>query len=156
MIVESERLLLYPVSDEEMRKIIAAEKEPEMKQAYSEMLQGCLQEPENRVWYTVWNIELKEKPGVVIGDFCFKGLSPDGMVELGYGLRDGFCGFGYMTETVKTVTAWALSQNGVARVEAETVPDNLASQNVLARAGYTPTGTFGEEGPRYSFTGASH
>ena len=71
------------------------------------------------------------------------------MVELGYGLRSGCCGQGYMTEAVAAVTSWALAQTGVTRVEAETAPENTASQRVLLRAGYRPTGSTGAEGPRF-------
>ena len=39
--IETKRLLLHPISDEEMQKIIDDEKDPEMQKAYSEMLQGC-------------------------------------------------------------------------------------------------------------------
>lgn len=151
MILESERLLLYPIGNEAMTRLIETEEEPEMKQAYSEMLEGCIREPENRIWYSVWNMELKAQPGTVIGDFCFKGLAADGTVELGYGLREEYRGCGYMTEAVRLISEWAAEQPGVRRVEAETDPANLASQKVLARAGYVPTGTVGEEGPRYIY-----
>ncbi len=46
--IETKRLLLYPISDEEMQKVIDDEKDPDMKKAYSEMLQGCLDNPENQ------------------------------------------------------------------------------------------------------------
>lgn len=153
MIIESERMRLIPVSNEEIRQMIEAEEDPDMKQAYSEMLEGCIREPENRLWYTVWIMEPKEQPGTVIGDFCFKGLNADGLPEIGYGLREGYCGYGYMTEAVRTVSDWAISQPGVRGVEAETEESNTASKNVLLRAGYTPTGTVGEEGPRFRYTG---
>ena len=149
MKLESERLFHYPISDEEMEAWIGKEKDAELKQAYSEMLQGCVREPENRVWYAMWLMELKDRPGTVVGDFCFKGMQPDGMVEIGYGLREGFCGKGYMTEAVKTVSAWALARQGVSRVEAETAPENRASQRLLAACGFLATGTVGEEGPRF-------
>ena len=150
MRLESERLFLYPISDEEMKLIIKNEKDPEMKRAYEEMLAGCENDPENRIWYAVWLMELKSKPGTIVGDFCFKGLGADGTVEIGYGLRDGFCGNGYMTETVGFISEWALSQHGVVRVEAETEKDNIPSQKVLASCGFVPTGENGKEGPRFA------
>ncbi len=57
MRVESERLFLYPISDEAMRILIDQEPDAEMKQAYTEMLQGCLAEPSNRygVLSGTWN-----------------------------------------------------------------------------------------------------
>ena len=75
--IETERLLLHPISDEEMQK------------AYSEMLQGCLDNPEDRVWFATWNMELKEQLKTIVGDLCFKGITDDGMVEIGYGLKKG-------------------------------------------------------------------
>ena len=46
-------------------------------------------EPDNRIWYAVWNMELKNVPGTIVGDFCFKGLGKDGVVEIGYGSTCG-------------------------------------------------------------------
>ena len=59
MRVETERLYLYPISNDEMHSLIEKEADAEMKQAYTEMLEGCLTEPDNRIWYAVWNMELK-------------------------------------------------------------------------------------------------
>ena len=42
MRVETERLYLYPISNDEMRCLIEKETDIEMKQAYTEMLEGCL------------------------------------------------------------------------------------------------------------------
>ncbi len=153
MKIESDRLVLYPISDEGIQSLIENEKDDELKQAYTEMLQGCLREPEKRIWFTVWSMELKSRPGTVIGDLCFKGIAPDGMVELGYGLKEEYRGSGYMTEAVKAICSWAARQPGVTRIEAETAPDNLASQKVLARAGFVPAGINGEEGPRFLYRG---
>lgn len=153
MRLETERLWLYPLSDAQMRQLIETEQDPEMRQAYGEMLQGCLDEPENRIWYAAWHMELKEAPGRIAGDLCFKGIAADGMTEIGYGLRPGYCGRGYMTEALISVTQWALRQNGITRVEAETEQSNTASQKVLSRAGFAPTGTAGEEGPRFVYKG---
>ncbi|MBQ7637438.1 MAG: GNAT family N-acetyltransferase [Clostridia bacterium] len=150
MKLETERLFVYPVENGTMRELINNETDAQLKQAYSEMLEGCLKDPENRIWSAVWFIEPKGSPGVIAGDLSFKGPPDDGAVEIGYGLREGFCKKGYMTEAVKAVCGWAFSQNGVLRVEAETDPDNLASQKVLASCGFAPAGTYGEEGPRFT------
>ena len=79
MRMETERLYLYPISNDEMSCLIEKEADAENKQAYTEMLEGCLMEPDNRIWYAVWNMELKNVPGTIVGDFCFKGLGKDGV-----------------------------------------------------------------------------
>ena len=58
-------------------------------------------------------------------------------------------GFGYATEALETILEWAFDQPGVTTVAAETGPDNLASQRVLEKCGFTPTGIMGKEGPRF-------
>ncbi len=151
--IETQRLRLYPLENHELRQLIDEETSAELKQAYQEMLDGCINDPERRIWHTIWLMELKETPGTIVGDFCFKGVSTDGMVEIGYGLREGFCKKGYMTEVVQVVSQWALKQEGITRVEAETELENIASKKVLLNAGFTENGRFGEEGPRYTFLG---
>ena len=149
MNIESKRLNLFPISDEEMRHLIENEKVEELRQAYGEMLQGCINFPEKRMWHAVWFMELKDKPETIVGDFCFKGVGADGTVEIGYGLREGFCGKGYMTEALLSVSDWALKQDGVKKVIAETTEENEASKKILQRAGFLFSGQYGEEGPVY-------
>ena len=153
MRIGTERMYLYPLSDEEMRLVIENESDPEMKQAYTEMLEGSLSNPHKRIWYAIWNMELKDEPGIIVGDFCFKGLSNDGVIEIGYGLKEEYLHQGYMTEAVKAITEWALSQDGVKQVEAETDAENMASQKVLFRSGFVSNGKMGEEGPRFVYEG---
>ena len=149
MRVETERMYLYPLRDEEMRLVIEKESDPEMKQAYMEMLEGSLSNSDKRIWYAIWNMELKDESGIIVGDFCFKGLSDDGVIEIGYGLKEEYRHHGYMTEAVKVITEWALSQDGVKQVEAETDAKNIASQKVLLQSGFISNGKMGEEGPRF-------
>lgn len=149
--ITTKRLTIRMAADEEMCALIAAEPDAEMQKAYGEMLTLSRANPRLRAWYAAWFIETHD--GVRIGDLCFKGLQPDGCVEIGYGLLPEYWGRGYATEAVTAMTAWALGQTGVSRVEAETEPENAASQRVLAKAGFVPTGTLGEEGPRFVWRG---
>ena len=146
--VKTERLTIRPCSNDEMRVLIENAPDEDLKAAYGEMLSLCLQNPAERQWYAAWKIVLSN--GTDIGDLCFKGLSPDGAVEIGYGLDPEYWGKGYATEAVSATVAWAFDQPGVQTVEAETDPDNVASQRVLAKAGFLPTGKMGEEGPRFA------
>lgn len=151
--ITTERLTIYPASREQMAACIAAEKDPELQKAYKEMLAGCLTHPDQWAWYAMWMIELRD--GERIGDLCFKGLGPDGAVEIGYGILEACQGQGYAAEAVDAAVQWALRQPGVSRVEAETELDNRPSQRVLAKCGFRPTGTMGEEGPRFCKTAVS-
>jgi len=145
--LETERLRLYVASQAEMEQIIGRQTDEELRKAYQEMLDGYLAHPEQGEWYAIWMVTRHD--GVQVGDLSFKGLNEDGSVEIGYGISHEFQGQGYATEAVKAAVNWALKQAGVLRVEAETEPDNKASQRVLAKCGFVPSGIIGEEGPRY-------
>ena len=122
----------------------------ELKSAYTEMLEGCLRNPAQWEWYAMWMIERKE--GTHVGDFCFKGLNADGVVEIGYGILEAYQGRGYASEAVRGAAAWALRHPEVTAVEAETDADNGASKRVLEKCGFLPNGKIGLEGPRFSVT----
>ena len=145
--LETERLRLYVASRVEMEQLIARQTDEELRKAYQEMLDGYLAHPEQGEWYAIWMVTRRD--GVQVGDLCFKGLNEDGSVEIGYGINDELQGQGYATEAVIAAVDWALKQKGVSRVEAETEPNNAASQRVLAKCGFVPNGLIGEEGPRY-------
>lgn len=147
--IRTKRLILDMATDVEMEQLILSEQDEEMKKAYTEMLEGCQKHPEQRVWYCVWFMKLQDKENTIIGDLCFKGLSADGMVDIGYGIKPEYEGNGYTTEAVKAMVCWANAQSGVKRIEAETDPDNIASQRVLFKAGFIANGEMGEEGPRF-------
>ena len=144
---ETKRLRLYPASREQMEAFIAAETDGDLKAAYTQMLEGCLRHPDQWEWYAMWMIELQD--GTHIGDLCFKGLDASGAAEVGYGLLEEYRGQGYAAEALEAAVSWALKQDGVTRVEAETEPDNRASQRILEKCGFRPSGVVGEEGPRF-------
>lgn len=145
--VNTERLTIRVASDSEMLTLIEAETDEGLKAAYREMYDHCQKNPSQREWYAAWFLTLADTTRV--GDLCFKGLTASGAVEIGYGLLPEFFGKGYASEAVNAMVEWALAQPGVMQVEAETEPGNAASQRVLAKAGFVPTGTLGEEGPRF-------
>ena len=153
MILHTERVKIYPASNEEMERLVSNQTVPELKEAYRQMLDGCLKHPSQREWYAVWNVELNDESGVVAGYLSFKGLGTDGVLEIGYGMDQEYEGRGLMTEAVLAVVSWAATQEGVIRIEAETEESNTASKRVLEKAGFLPNGKMGEEGPRYVWKG---
>ncbi len=147
MEMETERLIIRMASRDEMERFIEKQTDEILIAAYREMLQGSLDHPDEREWYAIWMIE--QKDGSHVGDLCFKGLRPDGSVEIGYGVTEENRGRGFASEAVRAAAAWALEQPGVCRVEAETEADNKASRRVLEKCGFAPSGIMGEEGPRF-------
>ncbi len=52
--IESKRVKIYPANKEQMENQIVAEKDPELKKTYKEMLQGCIDHPDLWDWYAMW------------------------------------------------------------------------------------------------------
>ena len=119
--------------------------------AYTEMLNGCQNDPENYIWYTLWFIELQDatNQNEIIGSLSFKGISENGIVEIGYGINDGYENKGYTTEAVRAVVEWASAQKNVKQIEAEAEESNMASIRVLEKCNFVPNGEMGEEGIRF-------
>ena len=146
--IKTKRMILCPMPDNEIEALMEQADSDELRTAYGEMLDGCRRDPENRIWYAPWKMTLKES-SQSIGDLCFKGPVRNHAVEIGYGVRPEQEGRGYTTEALQAMTQWAFSQKDVVFVEAETAPDNKASQRVLEKCGFVSDGTMGEEGPRF-------
>ena len=146
--IVTKRMLLCPMSDSEIEVLMEHTDSDEIRTAYGEMLDGCRRDPENRIWYAPWKMTLKESVRS-IGDLCFKGPVKNHAVEVGYGVQPQYEGNGYTTEALQAMTQWAFGQKDVVFVEAETDPDNKASQRVLEKCNFVSDGTMGEEGPRF-------
>lgn len=146
--IETKRLKIYAASKEQMEAFIAAQTVDVLKEAYTEMLNGCLAHPDKWEWYAIWMIELKD--GTHIGELCFKGIDKSGSTEIGYGIDENYQGYGYATEAVTAITSWALKQNKINCVTAEVDKDNTASIKVLEKSGFELTGKMGEEGSIYN------
>ena len=148
--IETGNLKIYAASQNEMEKFIELQTNEVLKTAYTEMLNGCIENPEQWEWYAIWMIELKD--GTHIGELCFKGLDSNGVVEIGYGIMEQYQEHGYATEAVKAISAWAFQEPKVTAIEAEIDNKNIASKKVLEKCGFVFTGKNGKEGPRYKLT----
>lgn len=151
--IKTRRLKIYPCTNEQMESLIEGQTSMELKAAYTQMLNDCLSNPEQRVWYAIWNLELNDDSNVVIGNMSFRGLDKEGVLEIGYGMNAGYEGKGYMTEAVSAIVRWASTQDGVKKIEAEIEESNGASKRVLKKAGFVLNGKMGEEGPRFVWKG---
>lgn len=142
--IETNRLKIYPATRLQMEKFISEQEISELKTAYSEMLEGCLTHPNLWKWYAIWMIELKN--GTHVGELCFKGISNEGLTEIGYGILEKYQKQGYATEAISAVVDWALNQPNITGVTAEIDKENTASIKVAKKAMFIETGNEGKEG----------
>lgn len=101
-----------------------------------EQLEITEKDPDNYLWHSFWLL-MRKSDRVIVGSAAFKDVpNSEGEVEIGYGLGAAFEHNGYMSEAVMAMCEWALNQEGIKAVIAETDLDGYASQRILGRCGF--------------------
>lgn len=83
------------------------------------------------------------------------GQMPDGDVEIGYFLKRSAWGKGYATEASKRLLRFAFEESPLTEIVATFEVGNVASRNVLQKAGFVNRGlmrSYGENGPNFRVT----
>jgi len=76
-----------------------------------------------------------------LGVISLRIAEPDpGLAAVGFWLRPEARGRGAATVAVQLIARWAFDELGVQRLELTTAPENVASQRVAERAGFTREG----------------
>ena len=143
VLLETDRLLMRPFEENDADDVLAASRDPEilrwMPWASSQTRQSAID------WCTT---HAHPDPGrainfaVVGGDRLVGSIGlgrtdwTDSRVEIGYWIAPWARRKGYAVEATRGVAAYAF-QKGMHRIELLTAMDNLASQRVAERAGFT-------------------
>ena len=147
--IETERLVLFPYTKENLA--LFNTDLLKFEETYGVVYRGeeldCLltgfliklqkeiaDDPENYLFFTEFLIALKENSHV-IGSIDYKYVPKDGLTEVGYGMNPAYEGHGYMTEALNAFLSFGKGL-GIKTVRADTLPDNIKSQNVLRRCGF--------------------
>ncbi|MFD7770262.1 GNAT family N-acetyltransferase [Streptomyces sp. NPDC059787] len=99
-----------------------------------------LKQYEEGVFHPEWAmyVLVRREDDRAVGAMGFHGVpDEDGRVEIGYDLSVDARGNGYATEALRTLSAWALTRDGVRTVAAVVDQENVPSQKVVTRAGFT-------------------
>lgn len=82
---------------------------------------------------------LVDDDGSVLGRFNLYGIDGD-TAEIGYRVAERAAGRGVATAGVRDLCRLAASEHGLRRLRARTTHENVASQRVLAKAGFVAAG----------------
>ena len=149
MQLDTERLILHPLTAKELRLWLSSPEElesllgvrydaEEVDDWFKKLIEGqldkILSDPDDLLFHTFWWI-IKRDSHTVVGSCDFKAPSENDRVEIGYGLGERHFHKGFMTETVAEMCRFAFS-TGIKEVIAETEKENIASQKVLKRCGF--------------------
>jgi [ribosomal protein S5]-alanine N-acetyltransferase len=95
---------------------------------------------QERDGYTFWAV-VERASGELVGEAGLKPLEDKGPeVEIGYAFGPPWWGRGYATEAGRAILDVAFGTLGLERVVAVTADDNVGSQRVIAKLGFTPAG----------------
>ena len=113
--------------------------EDELRPIVSRAISNMRRRPYHVHWHCQWAAVLKEE-NRIIGSLAFKGPPDrDNAVEIGYGFDPFYHNRGLATEAVAEMVRWALLDDGVEAVIAETANMNVASMRVLQKVGFVIT-----------------
>ena len=113
--------------------------EDELRPIVSRAIGQMRRRPHHVRWHCQWAAVLKAERRI-IGSLAFKGPpNRDNAVEIGYGFDPSYHNRGLATEAVGEMVRWALSEDGVEAVIAETANTNVASMRVLQKVGFVIT-----------------
>jgi RimJ/RimL family protein N-acetyltransferase len=147
--VETERLILKPLTYEQLIKYIKCDNSletelnlnetsrtisSELKEAFEQtILPNVADTTKNYLFSTLWTA-ISKIDNKMIGDLCIVGEpNLDGEIEIGYGTYDEFQNKGFMTEIVRGIIGWTKTQSIVKSIIASTEKTNIASFKVLEK-----------------------
>jgi [ribosomal protein S5]-alanine N-acetyltransferase len=154
--IETERLILKPLTYEQLKKYIRIDNSLETELNLDEtsrtiskelaealehtILPNVADTSKNYLFSTLWTIISKEE-NKMVGDLCFLGEpNTEGEVEIGYGTYEEFRKRGFMTEAVAGIIKWAEKQPNIRVIIASTEKSNIDSYSILERNNFIKSG----------------
>lgn len=144
--LETERLLLRRLTNDDFEEVIALRGNPETmkfiprplvktKEDALEHLRMMEEKIVNNTGIN-WGITIKGNPKI-IGIIGHYKIQPENhRSEIGYMMLPEFNGKGYMSEAIKVVLAYGFDQLNLHSIEAVIDPDNVASEKILQKIGF--------------------
>jgi ribosomal-protein-alanine N-acetyltransferase len=145
-ILETERLLMRPIADDDFAPFAALYADPDVMRHIGLGIPLTTEQARDRLAYMVdhwrrhgfgmWSLRLKDD-GTFIGRCGLRYLEDTPEIELGYTLHKAYWGQGFATESSRAVVRYAFEVLKLERLVAIAHPDNAPSVNVMRKVGMT-------------------
>lgn len=90
-----------------------------------------------------WGIELKADKKLIGGVYLFAPCGNDASgrrMDIGYDISDKHWNKGYASEAIQAVSHYGFTHMGLMRIQAQIIPENIASIRACEKAGFTNEG----------------
>ena len=136
----TKNLELVPMTIDEARAMVDAMSPAEKEQLSADWLPRLAAGKSNDPWTYGFSL-VQRGIKTMVGKSGFKGPpTPDGVVEIAYGIFAEHQGKGYATEATQALVWIALNSGQVRIVRAHTLPESNASMPVLIKCGFRKIG----------------
>ncbi len=161
-VLETERLLLRRISNEDAANLFKLRSHPQVMQYLDrepfksieetiEFIQEKVLIPLDQNESILWVIESKQEPGRLIGTVGFWRMTKEHYrTETGYMLHPDFWQQGIMKEALMATVQYAFTQTAIHSIEANINPENIPSAKLLESCGFVQEAYFKEN---YYFKG---
>lgn len=134
--IQTKRLTLVAQTLEEVRAMVAGMTPSEKAELSADWLAQLGASTTADRWRHGFSLVCRDS-GIPVGKCGFKGPpTPDGVVEIAYGIYPEYQGRGYATEAAEALTTYAFEMGKARLVRAHTRPEPNASTRVLTKCGF--------------------
>lgn len=132
MPLKTKRLIITPMNVNQIDEMLARETDSMLRGALNEMRRGVSEEPMQALWYTGWQITLKQN-GELVGLVDFQGIPADKTVALGYVIFENYRANGYAQEAISSLCSWAFGRENVYFVQALAGETSEAANHIFGK-----------------------
>jgi ribosomal-protein-alanine N-acetyltransferase len=135
-VIETERLLIRPLTPADRAEVLAHWSNPENERASPDATPEQIRAWAEGVPWGVWERET----GELVGDCSLHFDTGFGEWELSYGFRRDRWGLGYATEAARACVRHGFETMGIEKIVADVEPEKADSMRVLEKCGFARVG----------------
>ena len=128
--LKTKRLIITPMNEKQIDAMLQRVTDDLIRGVLNEMRRGVSEHPVQALWYTGWEITLRQT-GESVGIIGFQGVQTDKTVELGYTIFDAYCTNGYTQEAIQSLCDWAFGREDVYFVQVLANEENEDANHIL-------------------------